>query len=176
MTESFSNPPYWEYQWECVDWDSPYPNDLVALHEMYRDTQMEYIQYCLDLHNSGISREDMPSASQYIWGKVIVPVGMSPEGAAFDPYVYEELSRYADIGSFVCEDRRMQCMTEEELAEFMEHKAKMKEFVDDLFESPETQGLIEDIITRHENRKNEVADLNDLFYDLFEKEQGKETS
>lgn len=165
IKDSYSEPHYSQYPWDTVEWGDPLPNDLVALHELYRAVQLEYFQHVIGLAQAGFAREDMPVASQYIWAGVAIKVGLAEEGSDLDPEVYEEMTHNANIGSYVQEDRMFQLMTDEELEEFMENREAMKQLVNDVMNDDETIGLIDDIIRRHEERKSEVEDLNKLFYE-----------
>lgn len=160
IKESYSEPPYWEYDWRAVDWDNPSTNDVVALFELGQEVRGEHLKYSLDNKDR---LDDIPSMSQVLWQQVIKHVHLTVE-TVFDPDIWEEYEKLDFAGSMVREDRMVALLDEEELEQYNDYREQLLSMIKEVYEDPEVHQIIVDAIKKVEKKKEEVNQLNELFY------------
>ena len=160
---SLSNPPFYQFNWREVCWDNPFPNDLVALHELFCAVQQEHIEMCQSIISGGGTLDDIPSFSRHVWESVVLFTGFADPGTEPNEDIYEEFSNMHFAGSVVREDRLFEQLDDEQTQEYLEHRNRMHEAVTEMIDSPEVKDAITKIIDTIDRRGQEIDDLNKLF-------------
>jgi hypothetical protein len=166
--DSYTNPPYWEYNWSEVDWDDPTPDDVCALSELTQDVRMEYLLMQRDAVANG-TVDDLPRLTMYLWDNSVRKVGLS-DSMSLDEDTYEFWDRLCWAGMFVHDDRKLQTMSEEELAEEAQMKLNAKAFIKDMADSGEIQEML-DFVKQKIEQKDQFRSLVEEIMNQQDKEQ-----
>lgn len=127
IKDSYSVPHWKEFDWSTVEWDSPLPNDLVALAEMTRDAQAKYFDATMRIVAAGGTYDDSPSLSQWTWDYVVVPVGLGKNELSAEQY--ERFGRFLMAGEYVRDDRMFREMTDDEMQQHFAESTEIADFV-----------------------------------------------
>lgn len=149
--DSYTNPPYWEYNWSEVDWDDPSPDDVCALAELTQDLRMEYISMQREAIANG-TVDDLPRLTMFLWDGSVRKVGLS-DSMSPDDDTYEMWDRFCWAGQFVLQDRTLQSMSDDELEEHYQMKLNAKAMMRDIVDSGEMEEMFEFIKNKMEQRQ-----------------------
>lgn len=149
--DSYTNPPYWEYNWSEVDWDDPSPDDVCALAELTHELRMEYISMQREALENG-TIDDLPRLTMFLWDESVRKVGFS-DSMSINHDDYEMWDRYCWAGDFVLQDRKLLAMSDEELEEHFQQKRNAKAMMRDLVDSGEMEEMFEFIKNKIEQRQ-----------------------
>lgn len=150
--DSYTDPPYWEYDWASVNWDVPTPTDVCALAELERTVTQKAILWRMQMHDAGLTDADMPRLSMILWDNVVRVVGLSTHEELNE----EDYERYASLvvaGGYVLEDRKDSMLTDDEMKAEAEAKAKMGVLIDSVMEGLDDR--IEEVKRSIDKRKAE---------------------
>jgi len=157
IKDSYSQPSFDQFDWSEVDWSDPLPNDLVALAELAADTRAQWVVRVSSIIGAGGTRDDVPSLTQWVWDYAVVVAGLG--SGDLDSEMYNRFGDLEMAGNFVRDERMMTLMSDEELEELFNQRAKMRGVVD----SMDLDSLADDLKQKRESRDEEIAILKSLF-------------
>ncbi len=165
IKDSYSIPPYHEYTWSIVDWENPFPNDLVALNELTTEARTKYVTRLRLLLEANGDPADAPPYRMWLWDHAIMEAGFY-DSSEFDEDIYRDFLRFDEIGKYVRDDRMFKEMSDDEMEEHFEQMNRFDEVFNTIIKATsdsEGNDIFQQVTNVHEQREREIKELNQLF-------------
>lgn len=159
IKDSYSIPPYDQFNWSEVDWETPLPNDLVALAEKVQEVRYNYYQTMQRIVAAGGTGRDIPSLSMWTWDHAVVPTGFF--SGAFDADKYDVFGKMVFCGDYVREDRMLAAMSDEEMLEYFDRQDHIRSVIDQI----DIDATIAEVDARKKAKHAEIEMLNAMLRD-----------
>jgi hypothetical protein len=158
IKDSYSNPPFYKYDWDLVMWANPLPNDLVALYELCESVRVTFTKHLRVLLENGGNLDDAPPWRQWLWDFAVVKSQFTQE-EEFEEGTYLAFLDFENIGKYVHDDRMFESMTEEEMEEHFEMLNRVEDMLNEIMNNDAYAKSLLNV----QKRSEEIDELNELF-------------